>query len=64
MNKVVIVTGSQRGIGRATIIEFASRGYDVVIDYIEEEERALSLKELVEKEYGVRDLAIKADVRE
>lgn len=64
MNKVVIVTGSQRGIGRATIIEFASRGYDVVIDYIEEEERALSLKELVEKEYGVRALAIKADVRE
>ncbi len=64
MNKVVIVTGSQRGIGRATIIEFASRGYDVVIDYIEEEERALCLKELVEKEYGVRALAIKADVRE
>lgn len=64
MKKVVIVTGSQRGIGRATIIEFASRGYDVVIDYIEEEERALELKELVEREYGVQALAIKADVRE
>ncbi len=64
MKKVAIVTGSQRGIGRATIIEFASRGYDVVIDYIEEEERAFELKELIENEYGVRALTIKADVRD
>ena len=64
MNKVVLVTGSQRGIGRATIIEFARRGYDVVIDYIEEEERAIELKDYVENEYGVKALTIKADVRE
>lgn len=63
-NKVVLVTGSQRGIGKATIIEFASKGFNVVIDYIEEENRAFELKELVEKEYGVKALAIKADVRE
>lgn len=64
MKKVALVTGSQRGIGRATIIEFASRGYDVVIDYIEEEERAIELKDYVESEYGVKALTIKADVRE
>lgn len=64
MKKVALVTGSQRGIGRATIIEFASRGYDVVIDYIEEEERALELKELIESEYGINALTIRADVRE
>jgi len=64
MNKVALVTGSQRGIERATIIEFASRGYDVVIDYIEEEERALELKKHVESEYGVKALTIKSDVRE
>lgn len=63
MNKVVLVTGSQRGIGRATIIEFAKKGYDVVIDYIEEEEKALQLKKYVEKEYGVQSLAFYADVR-
>ena len=27
-NKVVLVTGSSRGIGKATIIEFASKGYN------------------------------------
>ncbi|MDE6285360.1 MAG: SDR family oxidoreductase [Bacilli bacterium] len=63
MNKVALVTGSQRGIGKATIISFAQKGYDVVIDYYEEEEKAISLKEQIEKEYGVKALAIKADVR-
>jgi len=34
MNKVALVTGSSRGIGKATIIEFASKGYDIVINYL------------------------------
>lgn len=63
MNQVVLVTGSQRGIGRATIIEFAKHHYDVVIDYYEEEEKALALQEFVEVTYGVKALAIRADVR-
>ena len=38
--KVVLVTGSSRGIGRATIIEFAKKGYNVVINYISSEKEA------------------------
>lgn len=63
MHKVALVTGSQRGIGAATIQEFAKLGYNVVIDYIEQEEKAMALKELVENTYGIRALTIRADVR-
>ena len=62
MNKVVIVTGSSRGIGAATILEFAEKGYDVVINYLNSEEEALELKKIVENEYKVKALTFKADV--
>ena len=51
MNKVVLVTGSSKGIGSATIIEFAKEGYDVVINYHKDIERAYKLKEEIEKLY-------------
>ena len=60
--KVVLVTGSSRGIGRATIIEFASKGYDVVINYNSNEEKANELKQLIEKEYNIRSITYKADI--
>jgi len=62
MNKVVLVTGSSIGIGRATIIEFASHGYDVVINYLNSEEKAYELKKHVEDTYKIRALCIKCDV--
>jgi 3-oxoacyl-[acyl-carrier protein] reductase len=40
MEKVVLVTGSSRGIGKASIIEFAKNGYNVVIDYISSEKES------------------------
>ena len=61
-NKVVLVTGSSRGIGRATIIEFAKRGYNVVINYFKSDNDAKSLKEEIERNYQVKALVIKADV--
>lgn len=60
--KVVLVTGSSRGIGRACIIEFAKKGYDVVINYSSSKEKALELKAYVEKEYNIEALCIKCDV--
>ena len=62
--KTVLVTGSSRGIGRSTIILFAQNNYDVVINYVNDYESALSLKNEVETKYGVDALCIKADVSE
>lgn len=45
--KVVLVTGSSRGIGKATIIEFAKQGYNVVINYNNSEKEAIELKNML-----------------
>lgn len=62
MNKVVLVTGSSKGIGKATIIEFASKGYNVVINYCKSKTKAEELKKYVENEFKIKALCIKADV--
>ena len=49
MNKVVLVTGSSRGIGKATIIEFAKNGYNVVINYNKSKNAVEDLKKFVEE---------------
>lgn len=62
MNKVVLITGASRGIGRATAIKFASQGYDVIINYNSSDEKENELKELIEKQYNVNAMVYKADV--
>lgn len=62
MNKVVLVTGASRGIGKSTVIEFAKKGYDVIINYLNSEDESLELKIEVEEKYGIKALTIKADV--
>ena len=60
--KVVIVTGSSIGIGAATIKEFAKNGFNVVINYLNNEEKAYALKEEVESKYNIEAIVIQADV--
>lgn len=70
MNKNALITGSSRGIGKATALEFASRGYNVVINYVANSAAAEELKKTIESTYGVRaeiiqaDLSKESDVRE
>mgnify|MGYP004662757713 CR=1 FL=1 len=49
-NKVALVTGSSRGIGKATIIEFAKKGYNVVINYIDSK-KEVDLRFIKENEF-------------
>ena len=62
MNKVVLITGAARGIGKAIALELAKNGYDIVINYLTSKEAAAQLKEKIMQEYGVRCLTICADV--
>jgi len=59
--KVVLVTGSSKGIGYETIIEFAKNGYDVVIHYNKDKENALKLEKNIHK-YGGKSLIINGDI--
>ena len=61
MKKTVIITGSSRGIGAATALEFAKNGYNVVVNYNNSKDRALELLEKIRSE-GVMAIALKADV--
>lgn len=62
MNKVVLITGGTRGIGKSIVSVFAKNGYDVVINYVNSDEIAYNLKQMIEEKYGVNVLLVKADV--
>lgn len=59
--KVTVVTGSARGIGKSIAERFASEGSNVVITDVNEEAATETAGELKEK-YGVKTLACKHDV--
>ncbi|MEE9592714.1 MAG: 3-oxoacyl-ACP reductase FabG [Thermoplasmata archaeon] len=61
MTHVCLVTGSSRGIGRATAIRLAEAGHDVVVNYVEREDAARQVVGQVE-ETGQQGLALEADV--
>lgn len=61
MNGVLLVTGGSRGIGAAVATLAAQRGFDVAVNYREDERAASAIVEAV-RSSGVRGLAIKADV--
>lgn len=60
-NKVVLVTGSSRGIGRSIAVKFAKEGANVIINYRSNENEAKAITEIISS-YNNNCMCIKADV--
>ncbi len=62
MNKVVLVTGSSRGMGKAEAYEFASKGYDVAVHCVKNENAAKEISADLMKKYNIKSFAFNADL--
>ena len=60
-NKVVIVTGSSRGIGRGIAVEFGREGASVVVNYNSNSEAANEVVEAIQAS-GSKAIAVQTDV--
>jgi NAD(P)-dependent dehydrogenase (short-subunit alcohol dehydrogenase family) len=61
LDKKVLLTGGDSGIGRAVAIAFAREGADLLISYLDEQEDATSTKRLVE-DAGRRCVLVPGDI--
>jgi 3-oxoacyl-[acyl-carrier protein] reductase len=60
-NKTALVTGSASGVGAAACIEFAKRGWNVVINYSKSKKEAYEVSEIC-NDLGVKTLVCEANV--
>ncbi len=60
-DKIALVTGSSRGVGRSVALAFAKEGAKVVVNYSSSEKAAMEVVDKI-KEMGSDAIAVKADV--
>jgi len=58
--KVVLITGGTRGIGRACVLAFAKKGYNVAFTYFSSGKKAIDLQKKV-SDLGVDSFYVKVD---
>ena len=62
--KTLFVSGGTRGIGKAIVYEFASKGCDVAFTYASNSDIANEIITDLESNYGVKARAYKLDIME
>lgn len=62
MNKVAFITGGSRGIGKAISERFAKEGYDLIVNYKGQTDKAEELKNKIENKYNGKVMLVKADL--
>jgi len=63
-NKVLVISGGTRGIGRATVYKFASNGVDVAFTYNSNDELAKEIIIDLESKYGIKARAYPLNILE
>ena len=61
-NKVALITGGSRGIGKAIAEKFAKNGYNLVINYVSDSTKTEELEKEFQEGNNIEVLFVKADV--
>lgn len=62
MKKVAFITGGARGIAKAISERFAKEGYNLIINYKENDIRAKEIKKQLEEKFEIEVMIIKTDL--
>lgn len=63
-NKVALITGASRGIGKAIALKLASLNYDIIINYNNSKIQAEELMKEIKEKFNVNALIFKANIAE
>ena len=62
LNKTILITGANRGIGKAIALRLASDGYDLVLHCRSNIDELKSVANLIEKEFGAKPFLLQFDI--
>jgi len=62
LNKTILITGANRGIGKAIALRLASDGYDLVLHCRSNIDELKSVANLIEEEFGIKPFLLQFDI--